>query len=48
MVVFDRDLVAFKGSSFVNREGSVDQLRVIWVVESERGVSIDLEKGAKE
>ena len=48
VVVADRDLVVFKGSSFVNGEGSVDPLRVIWVAESERGVSIDLEKGAKE
>ena len=48
MVVADRDLVAFKGSSFVNGEGSIDPLRVIWVAERKRGVSIDLEKGTKE
>ena len=48
MVIVDRDIVEFEGSSFLNREGSVDPLRVIWADENEREVSIDLKKGAKE
>ena len=48
MVVADWDLVAFEGPYYVSGEGSIDPLRVIRANGSKRGVSIDMEEGAKE
>ena len=48
MFVANRELVAFEGPSFVNGEGSVDPLRVIWADGREREAPIVLEEGVKE
>ena len=48
VVVADWDLVAFEWPYYVSGEGSIDSLRVIRADGSKRGVSIDMEEGAKE
>ena len=48
MFVANRELVVFEGPSFVNGEGSVDPLRVIWAYGKERDAPIFLDEGVKE